>query len=54
MLTGNATVASAELFTEYRDWCDEQGERPMTAKALGLRLQERGTRPFKGTGGQRR
>lgn len=54
VLTGNATVASAELFADYRDWCDEQGERPMTAKALGLRLQERGTRPFKGTGGQRR
>lgn len=32
------------LYRAYRGWCEAQGERPWSAKALGMRLSERGLR----------
>lgn len=30
------------LFTAYKEWCDETGERPVTQKRFGISLAERG------------
>lgn len=48
------TCAGADLYAAYTAWADEAGERPMSQRALGLRLEERGFTRFKGTNGQRR
>lgn len=49
-----STVAARDLYTAYTEWCEAAGERPMSQRALGLRLQERGFAQYKGTAGQRR
>lgn len=49
-----ATCAAGELYATYCTWADDAGERPMSKRALGLRLQERGFTPHKGNAGQRR
>lgn len=38
----DAEVTSSELFRAYDEWCEKNGERRMSATALGLRLKERG------------
>jgi hypothetical protein len=30
------------LFSEYKRWCDANGEHPGSQRALGMRLSERG------------
>lgn len=35
-------VGAKELFESYKGWCEGSGERPMTQRALGTRLKERG------------
>jgi len=50
----SATCTAGDLYAAYSSWADDAGERPMSKRALGLRLQERGFHPHKGTGGQRR
>lgn len=30
------------IYESFRRWCEEQGEKPWTQKAVGMRLQERG------------
>lgn len=35
-------VASADLYTDYKNWCDEAGEYVMSQKKLAMRLEERG------------
>jgi putative DNA primase/helicase len=37
-----AAVTSSRLFTAYKAWCEETGERPDSQKVLGGRLSERG------------
>jgi putative DNA primase/helicase len=32
---------SGELYHAYKDWCQSNGEHPMNAKALGMRLLDR-------------
>jgi putative DNA primase/helicase len=33
---------AAALYQEYRDWCEESGEKPETQKTFGMRMSERG------------
>ncbi len=37
-----AQVTAKALYAAYQEWCDETGEKPLTQKAVGLRLAERG------------
>ncbi len=37
-----ARVSAKDLYASYVGWCDETGEKPMTQKAMGQRLGERG------------
>lgn len=52
--SSGATCTAADLYASYAAWADDAGERPMSKRALGLRLQERGFTPHKGAAGQRR
>lgn len=45
---------SGALYDAYTAWCARTGERAASKRAIGLRLQERGFEPFRGTGGVRR
>lgn len=47
------TVSSGDLYTAYRQWCDNGGYRAMNQRNLGLGLKERGFETHKGTGGKR-
>lgn len=38
-------VSSAALYTAYKEWCSENGERPVRSNDFGERLRERGFRP---------
>ena len=46
-------VAATELYNAYKAWIPETGERVMTKKQLGQRLQERGFVSVKGAQGRR-
>jgi putative DNA primase/helicase len=46
-------VASNDLYAAYTKWCQESGEHPISQKALGERLKERGCVPGKGSQGRR-
>ncbi len=46
-------VRSGELYRAYSTWCTDSGERAMSQKQFGTRLEERGLRPHKGGGGNR-
>jgi putative DNA primase/helicase len=37
-------VPAGKLYAEYKAWAEEAGERPMSKRALGLRLEEKGYR----------
>jgi putative DNA primase/helicase len=41
----------ANLYTAYSNWSTQSGEHPLSKKAFGSRLDERGFRPRRGTGG---
>jgi putative DNA primase/helicase len=51
---GGAACASADLYARYAAWSEEAGERPMSKRAFGTRLLERGFSAHKGSAGQRR
>ncbi|MGH8696028.1 MAG: phage/plasmid primase, P4 family [Burkholderiales bacterium] len=38
----DGTIAARELYAEYAAWCMSSNEKPITRKAFGLRLAERG------------
>ena len=38
----DARASARDLFAAYTQWCEETRERPMTQKAFGLALGERG------------
>lgn len=42
--TTNATATAAQLYRAYKDWCEANGEKAESQRALGLRLKERGFR----------
>jgi putative DNA primase/helicase len=45
-----AQVKMSTLYGAYTAWASESGERPMSKKELGQRLEERGFRPERGSG----
>lgn len=49
-----AFVAVAPLYSAYSSWCEQGGEKPISKRAAGLQLAERGFSTERGTGGIRR
>lgn len=47
-----AKAAAKELYQTYLAWCEENGERPMSQRDLGMQLSERGFDNQKSTGGR--
>jgi putative DNA primase/helicase len=45
-------ISSSALYEEYRGWCAQMGESPVTQKALAIALQERGCTPGRKSGGR--
>jgi putative DNA primase/helicase len=45
--TPMATAFAKDLYVAYTGWCEANGEKPITKTAFGLRLQERGHRPWR-------
>lgn len=41
-------VGCGELYTAYARWCEESGERPLTQRAFGARMTERGFDRWRG------
>lgn len=52
-LSPNAVATAHAIYKQYSSWCEDVGERAMSKRQLGLRLQERGFKPHKGTTGTR-
>lgn len=53
-VVGGAVRATAKsLFAAYRKWCEEAGERVMSQKRFGMRLDDRGFDSCRGTSGTR-
>jgi len=50
---GELWVTSASLYTDYQEWAKATGEHPLTQRALGMALTERGFTPDKGSKGVR-
>jgi len=48
------TEASGELYRAYSEWCKDNGVQALAKRTLGLRMEERGFRQHRGTGGVRR
>jgi putative DNA primase/helicase len=46
-LGDDRSVAAKDLRTAYETWCDENGERPWSAKAIGAQLTDRGCESMK-------
>jgi putative DNA primase/helicase len=46
-----ATVKARPLYSAYKKWADDAGEHPMTEKAFGNRLAERGIDKSRGSSG---
>jgi len=40
--SADAQVTSADLNTAYKDWCEKHRHKPLSGRALGLSLKERG------------
>ena len=46
-------VPAGELYAKYKAWAEAAGERPLSKRSFGLRLEEKGYSPAKTTGGRR-
>jgi putative DNA primase/helicase len=46
----NASVFADELYTRYKNWCEDNGERASSQRNLGMRLSERGFNKKKSNG----
>ncbi len=53
VVADEARAPAASLYHVYQQWCEANGERPMSQRGLGLRLSERGFGRQRGTAGQR-
>ena len=53
LVAPTAQASAAGLYKAYTEWCEASGEKPLSQRALGPRLLERGFAAHKGTGGQR-
>lgn len=47
-----ARVSAGDLYGAYCKWCEANGERPLSQRAFGMRLTERGFTRMRGTGGR--
>ena len=45
------SAKASDLYAAYKEWCESNGERPSSQRALGMRLTERGFQRRRGTGG---
>jgi putative DNA primase/helicase len=46
-------VPAGELYSKYKAWADANGERALSKRSFGLRLEEKGYTPDRLTGGKR-
>jgi putative DNA primase/helicase len=46
-------VPAGQLYAKYKAWADANGERPMSKRGLGLRLEEKGLTSVRTSGGTR-
>ena len=46
-LSADARATAKELYAAYEQWCQQNGERPVSARAVGIRLSERGLQRIK-------
>jgi putative DNA primase/helicase len=46
-------ISSQQLFEDYSKWCNENGEQPLSQRALGLRLGERNYQSIRVAGGRK-
>ena len=46
-------VPAGELYAKYKEWAEGAGERPMSKRSFGLRLEEKGFKPGRTTRGAR-
>jgi putative DNA primase/helicase len=53
LIREHATAKVGDLYTTYCDWAKENGEEPISKKAFGRELGERGFTQDRGTGGTR-
>ena len=51
ILMSDAKAKVKDLYGEYKIWCEENGEHPLSQKHLSRRLKERGFESKRGTGG---
>jgi putative DNA primase/helicase len=47
VMEAGASIPAPDLYAAYRSWATEAGEQPVSAKALGLELAERGLRAYR-------
>ena len=47
VVEAGASVSAGDLYGAYRTWCGTAGEQPVSQKALGLELVERGLRVWR-------
>jgi putative DNA primase/helicase len=47
------SVTSAELYTAYKAWADEQGDRPLNRRELAIKLSDKGFKADRAKGGVR-
>ncbi len=43
-------VRSSAIYKSYREWCDQQGERPLSQKKFSQRLEENGREKYRSNG----
>jgi putative DNA primase/helicase len=49
IITETATTRASQLYQAYQDWCEDNGERPMSNTRFGRRMGERGFDKVKDT-----
>lgn len=53
-IDASESVLSEELFTDYTEWCNGSGEKPLSRYGFGLKLREHGFESKKSSGGPNR
>jgi putative DNA primase/helicase len=52
VLESQARAWASDLYMAYKQWCEASGDRPMSQKAFGRRLTDRGVTRRRGSGGR--
>ena len=47
-------ITKKEFYAAYKEWCEENGDKPESQRAISRRMKERGFQEKKGTGGTRK